>query len=85
MPTILPSNLNPDQQEAYLGNYQFDFSSRCSHLYLQFTTPIDDHKTFILWNYLLINDFPLRPQSKQKKKRNHKKLLEKILRWPSVY
>jgi hypothetical protein len=22
MPTILPSNLNPDQQEAYLGNYQ---------------------------------------------------------------
>lgn len=21
MPTILPSNLNPDQQEAYLGNY----------------------------------------------------------------
>jgi hypothetical protein len=23
MPTILPSNLNPDQQEAYLGNYNF--------------------------------------------------------------
>lgn len=22
MPTILPSNLNPDQQEAYLGNYR---------------------------------------------------------------
>jgi hypothetical protein len=22
MPTILPSNLNPDQQEAYLGNYK---------------------------------------------------------------
>lgn len=21
MPTILPSNLNPDQQQAYLGNY----------------------------------------------------------------
>lgn len=23
MPTILPSNLNPDQQEDYLGNYKF--------------------------------------------------------------
>lgn len=23
MPTILPSNLNADQQEAYLGEYQF--------------------------------------------------------------
>lgn len=30
MPTILPSNLNPDQQEAYLGNYQFD----CSFIFL---------------------------------------------------
>lgn len=28
MPTILPSNLNPDQQEAYLGNYSFQFFFR---------------------------------------------------------
>lgn len=26
MPTILPSNLNSDQQEAYLGDYQISIS-----------------------------------------------------------
>lgn len=33
MPTILPSNLNPDQQEAYLGNY-----SNFHYLNLDFLT-----------------------------------------------
>lgn len=32
MPTILPSNLNPDQQEAYLGEYKTH--SLCFHYYL---------------------------------------------------
>lgn len=43
MPTILPSNLNPDQQEAYLGNYQYfsilqyinrKFTLSINHIYL---------------------------------------------------
>jgi splicing factor 1 len=27
MPTVLPSNLNPDQQEAYLGKYKMSLAT----------------------------------------------------------
>lgn len=63
MPTILPSNLNADQQEAYLGNYkiiQFSISPltatfNCINNYTILMITI----FIIFYNYLLIiNDFP---------------------------
>ena len=54
MPTILPSNLNPDQQEAYLGIYQFDSLSRRCYVFSQFS-PIDDHKKILYFMKLSFN------------------------------
>jgi hypothetical protein len=45
MPTILPSNLNPDQQEAYLGNYHIDSLSPSNRSQIH---PSDDHKILYL-------------------------------------
>lgn len=39
MPTILPSNLNADQQEAYLGNYKLVQSARSPPLTVSIITP----------------------------------------------
>lgn len=83
MPTILPSNLNPDQQEAYLGNYQ---TSR--------RHPVSDYKpltvnnytiwwsqTFLCFHYLLL--IILRHMSKAKLVEQKRKARKKTLRWSS--
>lgn len=68
MPTILPSNLNPDQQEAYLGSYQFAYSlisllhNLPTYLYLIISPLIITNLLY----FILINDSPLRKQIESK-------------------
>lgn len=50
MPTILPSNLNPDQQEAYLGNCHNSLLRHFSTSNSINNYTIDDHK----FHYTLI-------------------------------
>lgn len=54
MPTILPSNLNSDQQEAYLGEYQKFFN-----YFLMITKILEFNFIFLINHFLHTHEFVL--------------------------